>query len=154
MADVQTGFASVNGAQLYYDTAGSGQPLVMVHAGIANSQMWDDQFQLFASRYRVVRFDMRGFGKSAPVAGEFYLYQDLKSLLDFLKIERAILMGCSKGGGTVVDFALAYPQQAAALITVGSSPSGFEFDAQPPRQWDEIVATFESGNLERCAELE
>src|SRR5262245_1060849 len=133
MADVQTGFASANGAQLYYETAGSGHPLVMVHAGIADCRMWDDQFQFFAGKYRVVRFDMRGYGKSAPIAGDFYLHRDLNGLLDFLEIKRAYLMGCSKGGRAIVDFALEYPQKAAALITVGSEPSGFKFDAPEPR---------------------
>ena len=69
MVAVQTGFAEINGAKIYYEVAGEGQPFVMVHAGIANKSMWDDQFDFFAQKYKVVRYDMRGFGQSPPVGG-------------------------------------------------------------------------------------
>ena len=61
----QTGFAPINGAQIYYEVAGAGQPMILLHAGVADGRMWDDQFDEFAQRYRVVRFDWRGFGRSA-----------------------------------------------------------------------------------------
>ena len=77
MADtdnVTKGYADVNGAKLYYEVAGEGHPLVFLHAGIANLHMWDDQFRAFSDRYRVVRYDHRGFGQSSaptgPAAGE------------------------------------------------------------------------------------
>ena len=60
MAAVQTGFAEINGAKIYYEVAGEGQPLLMVHAAIAHKSMWDDQFAFFAQNYKVVRYDMRG----------------------------------------------------------------------------------------------
>ena len=69
MADVQSGFVEANGARLYYETAGTGHPFVFVHAGIADSRMWDDQFQQFADRYHVVRYDARGFGRSDAPPG-------------------------------------------------------------------------------------
>ena len=62
------GFAEINGAQLYYEVAGSGKPVVLVHAGIADHRMWDDQFVPFAERYQVIRFDQRGFGQSSAPA--------------------------------------------------------------------------------------
>ncbi|MBL8163498.1 MAG: alpha/beta hydrolase [Anaerolineae bacterium] len=147
-------FAQINGARLYYEVAGAGQPLVMVHAGIANSQMWDAQFESFAQHYRVIRYDMRGYGQTLPVAGEYSNRADLAALLDLLGVERALLMGCSKGGGVCMDFALEHPERAAALIMVGSGPGGFDFDEPPPPQWDELVAAFKAGDLERTCELE
>ena len=59
----KTSTASINGATLYYELVEKGEPLVLVHAGIADSRMWDAQIEVFAQRYRVIRYDMRGFGK-------------------------------------------------------------------------------------------
>src|SRR5215212_2265771 len=67
----ETGMAEVNGARIYYEAAGEGDPLVLVHAGIADSRMWEDQLMAFADRYRVIRHDMRGFGTTAMVEGPF-----------------------------------------------------------------------------------
>ncbi len=157
MADAQqsvTGFADVNGARLYYEVAGSGHPLVLVHAGIADSRMWDDQFDVFARRYKVIRYDMRGYGKTAIVDGPFSHRDDLHGLLKFFGIERTHLLGCSKGGATIIDFALEHPEMTAALILVASAPYGYAFSGDPPRQWDEAVAAFKQGNLARTSELE
>jgi pimeloyl-ACP methyl ester carboxylesterase len=68
----ETGVAPVNGAKLYYEIAGSGRPLVLLHAGLMDCRMWDDQFSDFAQHYRVIRYDLRGYGKpdwpAAPYA--------------------------------------------------------------------------------------
>lgn len=154
MTLVEKGFAAINGAKLYYEAAGTGHPLVMVHAGIADNRMWDDQFSVFASQYRVIRYDQRGYGQSQPVEGEFVRHNDLYELLNFLKVERAYLMGCSMGSRVCLDFALEHPEMAAALIMVGSGPGGFDFKTDPPKQWDDIVKSFEANDLERTSELE
>jgi len=146
------GLADVNGASLYYDVAGNGEPLVLVHAGIADRRMWDGQVEAFAERYRVVRYDMRGYGRSeAPVGAPFSHHDDLRGLLDFLGIERAILVGCSNGAKTVIDFALAHPERVRVLALVCPTVSGFESDEEPPEEWDELVA---ADDLERVSELE
>src|SRR5215207_4669466 len=102
----ETGMAEVNGARIYYEAAGEGDPLVLVHAGIADSRMWEDQLMAFADRYRVIRHDMRGFGTTAMVERPFSYHEDLRALLDSLLVERAHLVSSSTGGGTVLDFAL------------------------------------------------
>jgi pimeloyl-ACP methyl ester carboxylesterase len=146
--------AGVNGARIYYEAAGAGEPLVLVHAGIADSRMWEAQFVAFSDHYRVIRYDMRGFGRTAMVEGLYSHHEDLGGLLDFLDVGRAHLVGCSMGGGTVLDFALEYPQRVGNLILVGPAVGGFRPDFDPPRQWDEIVAADEAGDLERISELE
>ena len=83
MAAVRTGFADINGAKIYYEVAGEGQPFLMVHAGIADKSMWDAQFDFFARDYQVVRYDMRGFGQSPPVADDYQRHEDMRALLDF-----------------------------------------------------------------------
>lgn len=150
----QTGFADVNGARLYYEIAGSGHPLVLVHAGIADSRMWDDQFAAFAQRYQVLRYDMRGFGKSPAVDGEYSHSEDLYALLTLLGMAPAYGVGCSRGGTTLMNLALAHPASLAAVVTVGSTPEGYIITAPPPPQWDEAEQAFKAGDLERVSELE
>jgi pimeloyl-ACP methyl ester carboxylesterase len=150
----ENGFAEVNGARLYYEIAGEGNPLVLVHAGIADGRMWDGQLAAFAPRYRVIRYDKRGFGRSAMVEGPYAHHEDLRALLDSLGIERAFLVGCSMGGRTIIDFALQNPGRVRALVLVGSAVSGFEAESYPPEQWEELLAADEAGDLERVSELE
>src|SRR3712207_8911911 len=126
------GFADVNGARLHYEIVGEGDPLVLVHAGIADGRMWEGQLGAFAHRNRVIRYDMRGFGRSAMVEGPYAHHEDLRALLDYLGIERALLVGCSMGGKTIIDFALQHPGRAGALVLAGSSVSGFEADGDAP----------------------
>ncbi len=149
-----TGTAGVNGAELHYEVAGEGEPLVLVHAGIADSRMWEAQVDAFSRRYRTIRYDLRGFGRSPVVQGPYSHHADLRALLDALKTDRAILVGCSAGGGVVLDFALENPGRAGALVLVGPAVGGFEFDEAPPEEWDELVAADEAGDLERVSELE
>ena len=149
------GFARVNGASLCYDVTGGGEPLALVHAGIADRRMWDGQLEAFGERYRAIRYDMRGFGRSeAPAGAPFSHHDDLRGLLDFHGIERAILVGCSIGARTVIDFALAHPGRVRALVLVCPTVSGFEPNEEPPEEWDELVAADEAGDLERVSELE
>src|SRR5215211_7574193 len=150
----KAGLAEVNGATIYYEVLGEGEPLVLVHAGIADSRMWGGQLAAFADSYRVVRYDMRGFGRTAMVEGTFSHHEDLRGLLDFLGLDRAHLVGCSMGGGAVLDFALEYPERVGNLVLVGSAIGGFRPDFGPPKEWDALVAADEAGDLERISELE
>lgn len=154
MVTVQTGFAEVNGTKLYFEVAGEGQPFLMVHAGIANKSMWDDQFEFFAQKYKVVRYDMRGFGQSPPIAAEYQRHQDIRGLLDFLNIDHTYLMGSSMGGGACMNFALEYPDRADALIMTGSAPNGFAYPEWAPAPLDEeMEAAAEKGDMERVNEI-
>jgi 3-oxoadipate enol-lactonase len=151
-----SGVAEVNGARLHYDAAGAGFPLVLVHAGICDRRMWDGQMAAFAEHFRVIRYDLRGFGDSAMPLGPFSHLADLEGLLAALGVGRAHVLGCSRGGSLALDFALAHPEQVGGLVLVCSSPSGYE-PAEPlpePAQWPAVMAAFEAGDLERAAELE
>src|SRR3712207_7561078 len=110
--------------------------------------MWDAQVNAFSGRFRTVRYDMRGFGRSGMVAGPYAHHADLRALLDALGIERAAFVGCSMGGATVIDFALENPGRVGALVLVCSAVGGFEFDEEPPQEWEELVAADEAGDLE------
>jgi len=151
----QSGFAFINNASIYYEIAGAGQPFVMIHAGIADDRQWNNEFAYFSNHFQVVRYDLRGFGKSEPVDGEFSHLSDLAALLDYLKLERPIiLMGCSMGGGLAMDFALTHPSKVKALIMVGSGPKGLELDVPESAKFEQLEHAYDSGDLDLVAELE
>jgi pimeloyl-ACP methyl ester carboxylesterase len=152
---VSSGLISVNNARLYYEIAGEGEPFVMIHAGVADNRQWNNEFDYYTNQYRVLRYDMRGYGRSEPVEGEFNHLSDMKALLDeFDILQPAILMGCSMGGGIAMDFALANPSRSKALIMVGSGPNGLSLDVPTPAKFAEAEKAYEAGDLERLCELE
>ena len=164
-ANATSGFADIDGTRLYYETAGTGQPLVLLHAGIADSCMWNDQFTVFAQHYRVIRYDLRGFGKSDAPPESFSNSTDLYKLLQFLGIDRAALIGVSMGGSTIIDFALEHSEMVTALIPVCAGLSGYTFQGEMPPVWSDILAEdaaiealFKQGDTEqataRSAELD
>jgi pimeloyl-ACP methyl ester carboxylesterase len=150
-----SGFAPINNALIYYEIAGQGQPFVMIHAGVADRRQWNNEFAYFANRFRVLRYDMRGYGKSEPVEGEFSHLQDLTALLDYLHLnEPLILMGCSMGGGIAMNFALTQASRAKALIMVGSGPTGLELEVPVLDKFTEVEKAYNVGDLDLTAELE
>ena len=151
----KSGFVDHGNARLYYETAGQGVPFVMIHAGVADSRQWNNEFEFFARNYQVVRYDMRGYGKSEPVDGEFNHMDDLIAVLNALEIrEPVILMGCSMGGGLAMDFAPTHPSRVKALILVGSGPRGLELDVPSPAKFADAEKAFEAGDLDLVAEIE
>ena len=152
---IKSGFANIDNAKIYYETAGKGMPLVMIHAGVADSRQWNNEFTDFAQSYQVIRYDMRGYGKSEPVDGEFSHLSELVSLLDALEIHGpVVLMGCSMGGGLAMDFALTHPSRAKALIMVDAGPSGLKLDVATPSKFADAEKAFEAGDLDLVAEIE
>ena len=151
----KSGFVNIDNAKLYYEVAGAGTPLVMVHAGVADSRQWNNEFAYFAQDNKVIRYDMRGYGKSEPVDGEFSHMNDLVSLLDTLGVHESIaIMGCSMGGGLAMDFALTHPSRVKALIMVDSAPSGLKLEVPTPAKFSDVEKAFESGDLDLVAEIE
>ena len=151
----KSGFVNVDNARIYYETAGQGTPFVMIHAGVADSRQWNNESAFFANNYQVLRYDMRGYGKSEPVEGEFSHMSDLVSLLKALNLQGPlIIMGCSMGGGLAMDFALTYPSRVKALIMVGSGPSGLELDVPTLPKFAAAEKAFEAGDLDLVSEIE
>ncbi len=148
------GFAEVNGTRLYYEVAGSGQPLVLIHGYALDSRMWNSQFDAFSTQYQVIRYDLRGFGKSAVPTGESYAYhEDLKALMEFLGIGRAHLLGLSLGGAIAINFALAYPAATQSLILADvSALDGYEWPEELERWFTPIFNAAKDGDLELAKE--
>jgi 3-oxoadipate enol-lactonase len=119
-------FADVNGTRLHYQMEGAGRPLVLIHAGIANLNMWNDQVNAFADQYRVIRYDLRGWGESVEVPDEYRHHDDLQALLAYLGIGKATIVAVSFGGLVALNFVLTYPEMVEALVLVGAAVGGYE----------------------------
>jgi len=141
---VQTGLAEVNGTTLYYEVAGAGHPFVLAHGHLLDRRSWDEQFAVFAQRYRVIRYDQRGFGDSGLITkGEPYSdRQDLYTLMQFLGIESAYLMGVSGGGALAIDFTLEHPEMVDALIPVTAGVNGFRPSEEMMKQHPDVVRMY------------
>jgi 3-oxoadipate enol-lactonase len=150
-----TGFADINGGQLFFEIEGHGPALAMIHGGLVNHHLWDDQFDYFVQQgYQVLRYDMRGFGQSFAPDRSFSHYEDLKLLMDSLGIERPAVMGLSMGGGIAIDFTLAYPEKVTALIPVAAGISGYTPRSEVNRQMNQAIhEAYEKGDKAQAVEL-
>ena len=151
---VTSGFAEINYMQFYYEVAGEGHPLTLIHGGLVDRRLWDDQFEVFAQHYRVIRYDLPGYGNSSVPTEPYLITDDLYKLLRFLNVEKTYVMGLSMGGGIAIDFTLAHPEMVDALIPVAAGVSGFPAPATSQQQWAEIDALIEQGKIEEAVELE
>jgi pimeloyl-ACP methyl ester carboxylesterase len=156
MSATETGFVEINGAKVYYEIAGAGQPVIFVHAGIADRRMWNRQFDVFAERYRVLRYDHRGMGKSSMPPGRFALRDDLYALIRHFDLAPAILIGCSMGGGAALDCVLEHPDVARTLVLVGAGVSGnaLEPGDKMKRLWEQVDELAGKGDLDGANEIE
>lgn len=130
----ESGYVETNGTKLYYEVMGEGHPLVLIHGGYMDRRMWDDQFAQFAEGYRVIRYDVRGFGKSELPQLPYADRQDLRALLTALGVEKTYLLGLSLGGETALDFTLDFPGMVDALILVGSPIPGYPIEQMFTRE--------------------
>jgi len=146
---MKSGYAEVNGTRLYYEIAGQGYPLVLIHGYTLDNRMWKNQFNTLSQHYKVIKYDLRGFGKSdSPAPGQQYCHtEDLKALLDHLKVPRAYVMGLSMGGGIAVEFTLVHPEMVLALIPVDSTLGGFNYSDEFNAIFDELFTTFSEEGL-------
>jgi len=109
--------------RLYYEECGQGEPLILLHEQAVDCHMWDDVFFKLAKNFRVIRYDLRGYGKSDnPESGYGYLHvDDLKNLMDALKIKKAHFAGLSLGGMALTEFIALYPDRVlSATISSGA----------------------------------
>ena len=124
---VETGFLRVGSDSIYFEVAGAGAPVILMHDGLVHSATWREQFPALADAHRVVRFDRRGYGRSSTPTAPFSIVEDLRMLQDYLGILSAVLVGASAGGAMAIDFALAYPERVSGLVLVGAVVLGGGF---------------------------
>lgn len=160
MIEATTGVVEVNGGTLEYDVAGEGPAVVFLHPGLWDRRTWDDQFDVFAERYRVVRFDARGYGRSSrPEPGFPYSpVDDLAAVMDAAGVDRSALVGCSVGGATSLEFAVEHQDRTTALVLASTALPGLEDFTDEEESWFEgrlapIRAAVDAGDLELAEDL-
>jgi pimeloyl-ACP methyl ester carboxylesterase len=137
---------------LHYSIAGQGTPIVLAHGFAIDSRMWDDQVPELAARYSVIRYDLRGFGKSGMRDEPYSHAEDLKGLIDRLGLGRVALMGLSLGGGAVINFTIAYPGAVRALIVVDPSLGGFGWSTEMTGSQNEVQTTARERGVDAARE--
>jgi pimeloyl-ACP methyl ester carboxylesterase len=150
-AGAQTTTGTSSGG-LYYEVSGAGEPIVLIHAFSVDRRMWAPQIAVLEGRYRVIRYDLRGHGKSGGPSDPYSPHEELRSVLDALFISKATLIGLSAGATIAADFAIAYPDRVTRIVLASPGLSGHVPSA--PLTWMQPV--FEaagSGDAERAARL-
>jgi pimeloyl-ACP methyl ester carboxylesterase len=139
---IDSGYAQVNNTKLYYEISGKGEPLVLIHGSFGDRRFWDPQFMELSKKYKVLRYDIRGYGKSAlPNSNELYRdVDDLKALMDYLGINKAHVCGLSLGSFILIDLALTYPDKCLSLIPIGPRVAGDGTDEYKTPNADSVRA--------------
>lgn len=141
----------VPGGELYYEAESEGVAVVLVHGLALDARMWDDQVTALTDVARVVRYDLRGFGRSTRDADTAYSHaDDLWRLLDHLEIDQAVLVGLSMGGGIVVEATLAAPERVRALVLLDAVLGGVPWDPDAERGIQAIGEGLRSGGLDEA----
>lgn len=149
-----------DGGHLAFDDVGLGPAVVLLHPGLWDRRVWDDQLVSFpAAGFRTIRYDFRGYGDSSRPAGEPYSHvRDLVALLDELDVGQAALVGCSIGGGYAIDTTLTHPDRVWGLVPVASALGGVESLPEEDDWYADVTApieeAIEAGELARARTLE
>ena len=139
---VVSGYIIADSDSIYYEAAGSGNVIILIHDGLIHREVWDNQFGAFAKEYKVIRYDRRGYGKSSSAEGSYSHLDDLDSLFTQLKIDSACLIACSSGGALAIDFTLKYPDRVSSLVLVGAVVGGFSFTRHFNTRGGHLPASF------------
>jgi pimeloyl-ACP methyl ester carboxylesterase len=134
---LHSGTAPVNGIKIWYAEFGQGEPVILLHGGLANSNYWGEQIPALAAHYRVIVMDSRGHGRSTRNAQPFgydLMASDVIGLMDFLKIRKAAIVGWSDGAILGVDIAIHHPERLTKVFAfaANSDPSGVSDIAHSP----------------------
>ena len=125
-------YAEVNGLNLYYETHGSGRPLILVHGGLMSGETFGPVLDAFAANHQVVVPDLQGHGRTADIDRPIdirLMADDIAALIDLLGLERPDLVGYSLGGGVAFFTAVKYPEKIGKLVMVSAN---IRRDAIPP----------------------
>jgi 3-oxoadipate enol-lactonase len=131
---------------------GAGPPVVLVHAGICDSGMWDPQWRSLAGSHRLLRLDLRGFGRSPLPPEPYSNARDVLDVMDAAGIDRAALVGASLGGSVVLEVAVAAPERVSALVLAGSGLPAHAWSQDVRDYWAVEEAAIERGDLDAAAD--
>ena len=144
----------VNGARLWYDEAGSGPPVLLLHGGLGDSGLWEPVVPFLAERFRVIRTDLRFFGRSTGPAAPWSWVDDIVGVLDELEAERAALVGLSLGGKLALDVAVAHSERLSALVHVAGGVGGYDTAPYTEEQEARYEAAEAEGDLDAMMKVD
>ena len=150
---MRSGFVKTAGGRLFYQESGRGHAIVFIHGGQMDSRMWDGQFGSYAKKYRVIRYDVRGFGRTGPPVKGYSDVGDLFALLGFLKIKSVSIVGLSLGGRIAVDFALAHPTMVDSIVLADPGLSGWKWSEDEERRGEAIFKAARDDSIQKSAEM-
>lgn len=132
-AELKSGRIDIGNGSLYYEEAGSGEPVIFVHGHSLDHRMWDEQFAEFAKEYRVIRYDLRGYGASSSQTEDYQFthVQDLVTLMDSLHIRKAHIVGLSLGGFIGADMLGWFPERMASAFLASGNIRKSKGPSQP-----------------------
>ena len=140
---------------LWYEDAGSGEAVVLLHEGVVDSRIWRHVVPLLAERFRVISYDQRGFGRSPMWDRTYSLVDDLVGVLDQVGLERAALVGASRGGRIALAATLEVPERVSSLVLIGSGLPGHRLEIEgTPEQEARWEAAEAQGDLHELAEID
>jgi pimeloyl-ACP methyl ester carboxylesterase len=139
------------GDKVWADDSGAGAPLVLLHPGIGDSRIWDPILPTLLERYRVIRYDVRGYGRSPAPTVPYVQLDDLVTVLDHYELERTALIGCSQGGGSAIGLAVTQPSRVSALVLLCPGISGYPIPPTP--DVDAAFDAAEPGGADAIAEV-
>jgi 3-oxoadipate enol-lactonase len=123
---IETGEVPVPDGQLYYERSGTGPSVVLLHSGFLDRRQWDPQFDRYASQYTVVRYDIRGHGRSSKPVAPYVDADDLRAVLDHLSLGDSFLIGDSNGARIAAGLAAGAPERVRGLVLVGGAPGDLD----------------------------
>ena len=137
---------------LHYEILGNGPPVVLVHPSATDMRIWDRQVAALAPHFLVIRFDLPSHGRSRRSASGVGAHEELRALLDELRIERAAIVGLSAGASIATDFALAYPRRVTRLVLASPSLGGYVPQERP--EWIRaLAAAARAGDADSAARV-
>jgi len=135
------------------DSGGDGPALLLLHEGVGDARMWDPVWPTVTSFYRAIRYDVRGFGRSPAATESYTLLADAESVLDYFGIGAAHLVGCSMGGGTAIELALARTGQVQSLVLLCPGISGYAYPEPDPAVEAQFAAAEAAGDVDGLIRL-
>jgi 3-oxoadipate enol-lactonase len=146
-------FASIGNNRLYFEMAGTGTPLLLLHSGIADHRMWAGQYREFSRHFEVIMPDFRGYGKSPAPNGHFRHYEDIHGLIQHLGFKSVNVAGCSIGGKTAIGIAIACPEMIESSILIAPGLVGYEYRDKETLAKDAVLeGLIASGRREEVAD--
>jgi pimeloyl-ACP methyl ester carboxylesterase len=144
----------INGARIHVELTGKGDPVVLVHAGIADARMWDPTVPALDGDHRVVRYDMRGYGRSTIPPHPFAHHHDLAALFHALDLGPAVVIGASYGGEVATALALEHPELVRGLVLINTLAGMREPSEQLRAGWRAVNAAMDQGDVPGAVEIE